>query len=30
VAEDGGRFEAPIALFVLEASHGAAPPRMLH
>ena len=30
VAEDGSRFEAPIALFVLEASHGAAPPRLLH
>jgi ApaG protein len=30
VAEDGSRFEAPIALFVLEASRGAAPPRLLH
>jgi len=30
VAEDGTRFEADIALFVLEASPGAAPPRMVH
>ncbi len=31
VAEDGARFEAAIALFVLEASHGDSPPkRVLH
>ena len=31
VAEDGARFEAPIAMFVLEASPGGSPPsRMLH
>lgn len=31
VAEDGVRFEATIAMFVLEASHGSTPPsRVLH
>lgn len=30
VAEDGTRFEVPIPLFVLEATHGAAPPRLVH
>lgn len=30
VAEDGTRFDAPIPLFVLEASAGAAPPRTVH
>ena len=31
VAEDGARFEAPIPLFVLDASQGDAPaPRVLH
>lgn len=31
VAEDGARFEAPIPLFVLDASQGEAPaPRVLH
>lgn len=30
VAEDGTRFEAEIALFVLEATPGAAPPRTVH
>ena len=30
VAEDGQRFEAEIALFMLEASPDAAPPRVLH
>ena len=30
VAEDGTRFEVEIPLFVLEASHGSAPPRMVH
>ena len=30
VAGDGTRFEAPIALFVLEATPGAAPPRTVH
>ncbi len=30
VAEDGTRFDAAIALFVLEATPGAAPPRTVH
>jgi ApaG protein len=31
VAEDGARFEAPVAMFVLEAQLGSGPPsRMLH